>query len=403
MIPVALLLAVLGQDRELASIQTIHKATPDAPIAFVHVKSESPGLGLDIYSDSRRIASWPPDPDQVQGPALTAGERFLLHPSWRLLGVGSYLYDCKFGSTVAGLGKFSKLRFLPNFPRTSLPDPPQPPIPPLPQVAGACSVRFSSDGTLVVFATTDLEPSRPSRFTIFRREPQFAGEFAQVANFLNRTQGEVWISADGGVLARRDGDEIVVFKPGPAAQEGSTRRPALRAMALSSGGDHLARWSSSQIVFTPLADGSAHGSEIVFPTSTPCLDVRFAGNLALIRERSRVQLLELPTAQVLWSRSTTEGHYASIDLIRPGASRTLVALGRRITLRAPARRGSGLVEGLAQALTEVVDAQDDQVLAESQDMLASWDYDTPAVRFVGNPVRLIVTTPQSALLSEVIP
>lgn len=398
MIAIAFLLAALPQEDQPASFLSIHKAAPNEEIAFVHIESEMPELVLGIYSARQQLAVWPPSAEQFEPLTLAPNERFFMDPAWRLLGVGVYKYKCMQDRALLGLAEFTSLRLPKEFPHPVVPDilPPPRPNPP-PPVAGACAVHFSEDGSVVVFATTDLELEQPSRLTVFRRDPALDFQYVRTASLVSASQGKVSMSRDGRLIARREGREVIVF--GVTGVE-RARLPLKRSFALALDARWLVRWSSTEATFTPLDEsGAVNGNDVVFPTPTPCIEVQLHGATALVRERSTVSLFDIVDRQVGWSRSIAEGHFSSMDLARPTPDRTLVALGRRTTLRAPARRGQGFVAGVAQGTAEVVDAGNDQVLASSTIQFTDWTYDTPRVELVSAPTRLVVTTPQSAQLS----
>lgn len=398
MIPIFLPFALLAPLQQPVEFLLLHKAREGEPIAFVHVAAESPALELGVYSDRGRVAFWPPTPGQGEPIRLEFHEEFFLDPTWRVLGVRGLDYLCKKGATLLGYIDITELRLPEDFPIPLPPEIDRPPRPnPPPPVAGACAVDASADGSVLVFRSLHHGTEQPSRVTIFRRDPSRDFEYVLTAGFVGRTLGEVSMSRDGRVIARRDGRELKLSGPDGVDR---AQLPLGRSFAVGLDARWLVRWSSTGATFTRLdAEGVPSGTELERATATPCIEVQLHGDWALVRERARVALVDLSTGAIPWSRSIAAGHYTSMDLLRPEPARTLVALGRRETRIAPGRGTQGFVPGLAQCSAEVVDVAGGQVAASIDVTSTAWTHDTPRVTLVGSPPRMIVTTTQSAHLS----
>jgi len=386
-------LASLAQQNPPAEL--VHQALAGSKIAFVHVRSETPELVLDVYDEDHRLATWPPDAPVPPPLKLALDERFVLDMSNRFLALEHIEFPCLADIKASGLAQFSQLQF----PRPIL-EIPQPPGPhPPPPVAGANLVRISEDAALIAFVRAQRTSHAPTTVTLYRLPTPTSGAYELAGTYLNQGQGELKTSLGGALIAQREGQQVRVLLP--TGQE-SARFTLEGYFDLAPDAAWLARTTPVRAVFDELtSSGAPSGRQVSLPANTSPIGIQMlAGGLAILRERETVTLVDADDGAVLWTRASPAGVYVSAQVVELAPERRAIAVARREVLRAPARMDGRLVPGEALAYVDVFDVGTNESLFTTRFDMTSWDYGVPRLDFVGAPPRLLVTSPETALISE---
>lgn len=402
MLVLALCLSVASASPDSRVGFQVHRAQAE-PFRFVRFGSGPDGLVLAIYGKSSLLKVVPESAANGFGAhRLGSHESYVFDPGQSGLAVRKIHFPCLDLATAPALADLTLVEFPDGFPwfepRVPLPKPD-----PLPPVAGARSVHLSGDGRLAILVEEQPELDLARDVSVFSREADSLA-FDLKGSYVNAGWAEIRSALGGRRFAQSEGTVVRVFDAADLSQP-MTVQPLFGAFDISSDGAWLACELPDGVALhaLPSSDGGAGTGEVSsrkLEIHVRPLGLRFARGWLVVRGAKAVQILDPEGGESRVLRTSMRGTIGSVDVLPLSQEQALVAVTALDIVQPPLRRSGKFVKGRAIASVEVLDTANPGRVAFDSFDISRWDRGMPYVAFFEETRQVVVTTPDSVVVSD---
>jgi hypothetical protein len=371
------------------TFQTVWHAESAPWIDVVQVAQQAPQLELLIYSRKGSLAHWSPDgggqPDTSL--QLDVNEALVVSPWHEILARLRFQFEC-LAPIQPGLTHSTDLDFVhPPFP-----------IPKPPPIGGPRDLYLSGDGHVLVAVRAGRPAGHLDDVQVLELGAG-AGTW-QMRNLAVPASGEFQLSRDGHRIAHGDDGQVRIFD-----QQGEpvgVAFPAPRGFRLAADGKSIALFEDEGIRLVALDPPTSQGTAPLIGSTSPAVDVQFAGDFALVVTRDQARLVNrISGAPVRPDPDLGPGVNQSAGLAMINGQ-PIAAVGRLEVLQRAARVQGVHVDGIAQARV-LIFGSNAQAPHSHAFVTTQWAIGFPRVHVLETARRVLVETRDLALISSPLP
>ncbi len=374
------------------TFQTVWHAESAPWIDVVLVAQQAPQLELLIYSRKGSLAHWSPDGGGQPETSLQldANEALVVSPWHEILARLRFQFDC-LSPIQPGLTHSTDLDFVhPPFP-----------IPKPPPIGGPRDLYVSGDGHVLVAVRAGPSAGHPDDVQVLELGAG-AGSWQtrNLAVLSAPASGEFQLSRDGHRIAHWNDGAVQLFD-----QQGERigdPHPAPNGFRLAADGKSLAVFEDEGIRLVALDPPTSQGTAPLIGSTSPAVDVQFAGDFALVVTRDQARLVNrFSGAPVRPDPDLGPGVNQSAGLALIDGQ-PIAAVGRLEVLQRAARVQGVHVDGIAQARV-LIFGSNAQAPHSHAFVTTQWAIGFPRVQVLETARRVLVETRDLALISSPLP